>query len=263
MAHHLRGGAVPVIVYEGPSAMDGKPIVCILTGFTGTKNPKTGQMVQSWILRQDIDPISATRNGEDSSICGDCVHRRDLTTGKRSCYVNLLGPNGVYKAWRRGNYQARGRCDARRLQGRSLRVGSYGDPAMLPLEIWRDLCDNAKQWTGYTHQWQWCDPGFADICMASVETDAEQEQAEALGYRCFRVNKSVALQKRGLIVCPASDEGGKRTTCDQCHLCQGNMSERSVRVPHVQITVHGVGASKFREDSTSATQPLVASLAQT
>lgn len=242
-----------MIVYEGPSAIDGKPIVCILTGFTGTKNPKTGQMIQSWILRQDIDPISATRNGEDSSICGDCVHRRDLTTGKRSCYVNLLGPNGVYKAYKKGKYKKdlrlikKGRLAIAvpQIKGRSLRLGSYGDPAMLPLDLWRRLCDNAKQWTGYTHQWKWCDPGFADLCMASVESDEEQAIAESLGYRCFRVNKSGTSQNDS-IICPASDEGGKRTTCDQCHLCQGNMSERSARIPHVQITVHGVGASAFQ-----------------
>jgi hypothetical protein len=236
-----------VIVYEGPSAIDGKPIVCILTGFAGTSNPKTGQMIQSWILRQDIDPISATRNGEDSSICGDCVHRRDLTTGKRSCYVNLLGPNGVYKAYKRGRYKKNLSLALRRLRGRPLRLGSYGDPAMLPLDLWKRLCDNAKQWTGYTHQWKWCNPDFSQYCMASVESDMEQAEAEALGYRCFRVTHSGDPQIRGQIVCPASDEGGKRTTCDQCHLCQGNMSERSVRVPHVQITVHGVGASAFNK----------------
>ena len=236
-----------MIIYEGPSAIDGDPIVCILTGFTGTANPKTGQMIQSWILRQDMHPFEAIKSGEDYSICGNCVHRRDQSTGKRTCYVNPMGLGHIWKKYQRGGYPAVGRCEAARsLSGRSLRVGSYGDPAMLDFDLWSAIMTSTRGHTGYTHQWRWCDPRFADICMASVETDDEQAEAESLGYRVFRVN-SVESTDSNFITCPASEEAGKRTTCDRCKLCSGNFKDRSARIPHVQITVHGSGAKHFKE----------------
>lgn len=38
------------IIWEGKSRFDGKPIVCIAT--ENSKNRKTGDMVQTWILSQ-------------------------------------------------------------------------------------------------------------------------------------------------------------------------------------------------------------------
>jgi hypothetical protein len=79
------------IVYQGPSLIDGQPIVVLVQ--TGSKNRKTGDMVQTYILRSDIDPISASRTGQDSSICGDCIHKgqaSDKEQGQainRTCYV--------------------------------------------------------------------------------------------------------------------------------------------------------------------------------
>ena len=48
------------IFYRGPSMLDGAPIVAIATD---SSNSKTGGMVQTWILRADIDPVTAARNG--------------------------------------------------------------------------------------------------------------------------------------------------------------------------------------------------------
>ena len=44
-----------LVLYEGPSEIDGKPIVCIAT--LDSRNRKTGNMVQTWILRQDVSPF--------------------------------------------------------------------------------------------------------------------------------------------------------------------------------------------------------------
>ena len=44
------------IIYQGPSLLDGKPIVAIAT--TASRNVKTGSMVSIWIMRQDIDPVT-------------------------------------------------------------------------------------------------------------------------------------------------------------------------------------------------------------
>ena len=64
-----------LIAYEGKSRIDGAPIVVILTALNGSMNTKTGHMVQSYILRADIDPVKAAKTGLDASICGDCQHR--------------------------------------------------------------------------------------------------------------------------------------------------------------------------------------------
>ena len=83
-----------IIFYEGASPLDGKPIVGIALPDKKTGNSKTGRMASTLIIRSDIDPITASRLGEDYSICGDCMHRGianpNKTSGgadERSCYV--------------------------------------------------------------------------------------------------------------------------------------------------------------------------------
>jgi hypothetical protein len=82
------------ILYRGPSEIDGQPIVAIAT--YSNRNTKTGQVVQTYILREDINPLEASKTGQDYSICGDCPMRGDVTTDparkiakNRKCYVNL------------------------------------------------------------------------------------------------------------------------------------------------------------------------------
>jgi len=66
------------IIYKGPSLLDGKPIVVIAT--FSNRNTKTGAVVQTYILRSDINPLEASKTGEDFSICGDCTMRGEVTT---------------------------------------------------------------------------------------------------------------------------------------------------------------------------------------
>ena len=49
------------VLYDGPSVLDGQPIVVIAT--METSNRKTGNMVQTWILRSDISPTDASKIG--------------------------------------------------------------------------------------------------------------------------------------------------------------------------------------------------------
>ena len=85
------------IVYDGPSMLDGKPIVVIVCALERSRNVKTGHMVQTYIIRKDMHPVEAVNSGEDASICGTCVHRKDTVTGRRSCYVTLAhGPSHVW-----------------------------------------------------------------------------------------------------------------------------------------------------------------------
>jgi hypothetical protein len=230
------------IIYEGPSLIDGMPIVVIVT--FDSDNSKTGNMMQTWILRSDMDPVTASRTGADRSICGDCIHRgiphNDVKgwAKKRSCYVNLLfAPNVVYKSYVRGIYAPAD--DISEIgRGQVIRVGSYGDPAAVPQHIWDQLLQHAAAWTAYTHNPVNPDP---QRLMTSADTLAQAHDAWARGERTFRVLKTALDLQPTEILCPASAEAGKRTTCANCKLCAG----ASIAAKNIAIVVHGNGASHF------------------
>ncbi len=218
-----------VILYKGPSLLDGRPIVCIATGLErGSINTKTGPMVQTYILADGgLSPLHAVANGTDASVCGDCPHRGT------SCYVNLAqGPRAVWDAYTRGVYEW-GKGD-QRFRGRSIRFGAYGDPAAVPRIVWYRLKRVAAHTTGYTHAWRTCDKRMACYCMASCETEADVELAQRKGYRTFRVRVQGQPLRADEIVCPASAEGGKRRTCATCKACSGAGTGHGVA-----IYVHG------------------------
>jgi len=70
------------ILQRGVSPIDGNPFVVIMT--MSTSNRKTGDMIQVWILRDDVNPVAAVAMGDDITICGDCPHRKQAD-GTRSC----------------------------------------------------------------------------------------------------------------------------------------------------------------------------------
>lgn len=228
------------IIFEGPSKIDGAPIVVIATD--GSRNEKTGDMIQTWIIRTDVPPHVAARDGRDVSICGTCIHRWDPETHKRSCYVAVHNaPLAVFKAYHAGNYQ---RATPREVgRGRVVRIGAYGDPAAVPARIWRDLVSESAGRTGYTHQWQHPDPkvrrnaaALRGLVMASADTPADAELAARRGWRTFRVRQpSQPLLPRER-TCPASLEAGARVQCVTCRACDG-----ATRGNRIAILDHGPG----------------------
>lgn len=241
-----------VIIWRGASLIDGAPIVVILVGIRdNSTNTKTGEMLQTYILREDIDPLTAIHTGADESICGDCPHRGTiapiedtppwhtsarrlgLLTGNvgRTCYVpvwrNVLS---VYKALQRGTYgtdavsrgQISGIC-----ADRVVRIGSYGDPYAVPMWVWDAVTARALRWTGYTHQWRRPEAApLRSIVMASADSGQDAIDAIEAGWRYFRVQMDGADPVEGLpeFSCPASKEMGEKTTCFACSLCSGGWS---------------------------------------
>lgn len=240
------------VIYDGPSLIDGSPIVAIAK--VKSNNKKTGAMTQTWILRSDIDPISASRTGADTAICGDCPHKgtpSDKATGwatDRSCYVNLLfAPNGVYKAYKRGSYPVAQGHDAIRAIGflRGVRLGSYGDPCAVPNYIWDSLTSGAEYVTAYTHNP--VNP-MPELIMTSADNAGQAQAAWDKGERTFRVISELDQVMKGKeILCPASEEArqasGKAVTCSACKLCGGN----SVKAKSVAIVAHGASKRKAKE----------------
>jgi hypothetical protein len=216
------------VIYEGPSMIDGQHIIAIAVGLANaSSNRKTGNMIQTYILRADQSPIDAVNSGADVSICGDCKLRGIVENGKnkrRRCYVNLgQGPLSVWLAWTRGNYPI---WDGFDVSGRLVRLGTYGDPMAVPHIVWRSFLKHASGWTGYTHQWKRPSAGFyARYCMASVDSEDEAREAIALGWRTFRVAMPGHIERlRFEAVCPASAEAGKKLTCETCRACDGTAS---------------------------------------
>jgi len=237
------------VLYEGPSRIDRKPIVVIAVGLDRkSDNAKTGGMVQTYILRQDMSPMDALRTGADASICGGCVHRPKSHDGKtysaRSCYVNVAqGPTVVWKSYKAGKYPTLPYSEiANVFAGKLVRFGSYGDPAAAPVIYWQAIKAVAMGTTGYTHQWR--SERLRDtlsVCQLSADSARDVEKAHEFGVGSFRVLRHGELPVLGEFVCPASAEAGKKTTCAECRACDG------VSKYHVVIAAHGIGANNYAQ----------------
>ena len=223
-----------VILYDGPSVLDGSPIVVIAT--LKSKNSKTGDVVQTWILRSDVNPLEASEKKQDYSICGGCPHRQSIGGG---CYVNIgQAPNGVFKAYKRGMYA---KVDDNRLaelmKKRKVRIGAYGDPAAVPYRVWERVTGFASGWLGYTHQQGHpkFDKRILDFCMLSVDTPKQAQKANA---RYFRVKTPESPMMENEIECLADSKG---MTCLECGKCNGMAGEG----PSIVINVHGTRSARY------------------
>lgn len=229
------------VLYRGPSRIDGGPVAMIAT--FRSENSKTGDMVQTWILRSDVHPLEATRTGADASTCGQCPHR-PVSDG--TCYVNVgQAPAAVWRAYSAGRYQELRPAEyARAFGGRAVRLGAYGDPAAVPLDILRRIVAAADRHTGYTHQWRRF-PGLRGICMASADTLEEHELATSRGWRTFRVlMPSDRIRPGAELECPAGrvTRSGRTVQCADCGLCSGASSRTGSGgrpIPSIAIAAHG------------------------
>lgn len=214
------------ILYKGISQLDNKtPIIVVATW--NSKNTKTGDMIQTWILHARVEPHKAIRSGSDAAICGDCKYRGKYSyklkkwIEQRKCYVQVHNaPLSVYRAYHRGKYKK-----AIPLPDIPIRVGAYGDPTAVPIQVWNEILEKSSfRSTGYTHQWKLF-PEFKRFLMASVDNPSEAIQAIKKGWRIFAVQHSPNEYKNafmgGLAQCPASKEAGSLKTCSTCLACNG------------------------------------------
>lgn len=230
------------VIYRGPSALGDGNIVVIACALERSRNTKTGHMVQTYILRDDMHPVEAVRTGADATICGDCKHR-GVNGAERSCYVVLgHGPSHVWKSFERGVYpDADPATVGLLLAGKVIRLGTYGDPAAAPIKVWQDLTAYAAAWTGYSHAWRKLGVDWREMLMASADTLDEAWTAQDMGWRTFRVGAGTVY---GEVRCPASAEAGKKTVCADCRACMGLAGKARASIV---IAPHGNGARYARE----------------
>ena len=252
---------------------ESEDIVCIAT--FNSSNEKTGDEVQTWILFKHEPPHIAIDTGKDSIICGDCKHRGIVLTLedatmyayslsttkrkallkridnkkakglnsiniKRKCYVfTAQAPLQVYKSWKKGNYPTLTPKQAqKRLAYKKVRLGSYGDPVHVPLEVWNIILKFTLGTTGYTHQWKNLEYiGYSKYLMASVDTLEEMFQANVLGYRTFRVRKKNEEVQPNEVGC-LSDRNARGTKklvpCVDCMMCSGLTSKVTKDISIIQ-----------------------------
>jgi hypothetical protein len=75
------------------------------------------------------------------------------------------------------------------------------------------------------------------MVMASADTPEERNEAQRLGWRTFTVRlESDPLAYRE-VQCPASEEAGRKLTCEQCGACSGTGNNRK---GSIAIIAHGV-----------------------
>jgi len=209
------------IFYEGPSEIDGAPIRGYITH--NSSNRKTGDMIQTWIMRSDMKPTDACKTGADSSICGNCPHR---PSNGGTCYVLVhQAPLSISKS--------RATSLAVTAHHKALRLGAYGDPTAIPYGHWGTLIKklHTTSHTGYTHQWNTCNQEFRNLCMASVDSEDEQREAVSKGWRTFRVMPSGGALMANEILCPSY----KGVKCADCRLCAGTSNTGK----NIAIEVHG------------------------
>lgn len=261
-------GATPrtngVVVWSGPSPFDGAPVALIATGIARkSRNSKTKAMVQTYIMRTDVDPLIALLAGMSGSVCGDCPmigflrrptpkeRRRErarlrrlakaagrtelLKLAERSCYVAVhQSVLSVYRAFKRGAYPiATPEQTAEIFAGRAVRLGSYGDPAWTPIDVLETIVARAASRTGYTHQWR-NRPEYLRLLMGSADSQSDALEIERLGGRAFVVSADGEISATRQIVCPATTKA--KMDCERCGICNGASAQPSVR-----IAPHGAG----------------------
>ena len=123
------------VIYDGPSNYDSKPIMAI--AIMNSKNPKTADMIQLYIMRSDIEPHTALKTGDDFSVCGKCPLRPISFKAnglKKKCYVRVgFAVLTIYRTYHRGRYARPGvDFDAALVpalfEDLAFRIGTYGDP---------------------------------------------------------------------------------------------------------------------------------------
>ena len=220
-------------LYRGKSAIDNTTnIVVIATGLKrATANTKTGDMIQVWILVENEYPIDAINNGNDYAICGNCPHRK--YDGKRTCYVTTMALGSVYRTYHKGGYAKFNYAKhADLFRGRKVRFGAYGDPVNIPYILMQSIAKLSGGHTGYTHQWR--EDKFNEYkkyLQASCDNLKDFLDACDRGWSTFRVAPQGTDKYSNEISC----QGGKKTDCAKCTLCNGSSEKQR----HIMIHAHG------------------------
>lgn len=223
------------LVWEGNSPFNGEPIILLMSGMLASKNGKTGNMLQTYILLRDVRPAEAIKTGEDYSICANCPCRpitAKLDPDQAVCYVNTGndGIDGMWDSYHAGKVLQMSNIDYLLIVNRELRMGSYGEPTAVPFDVWRKLLDatgQAKNHTGYTSKWR--EPiaqEFKGYCQASCSSETEHLEAKNMGWYTYTHLPEGHPPIKNTVKCPYTKTNGVK--CRTCLLCNGAKTDVTV-----------------------------------
>jgi len=118
-------------------------------------------------------------------------------------------------------------------KGKYIRFGTYGEPSLIDIGLVAKVCDVAKNWTGYSHQWQ-RKLEYNKYFMSSVHSAMGAAHAQTKGFRSF-IASNTTLANKIAVACPASKEAGFKSNCSKCGLCSGTFGKGK---KSVQILTH-------------------------
>jgi hypothetical protein len=150
----------------------------------------------------------------------------------------------VWKSWKAGNYESEPTDKEleNMINGRRVRLGAYGDPAMLPIDVLKRLQRLSNGCLGYTSQWSqsWFDPEVLNYCCASLYNTAAVQKLKDMFPKAkyFRILQDPDEKLlNGEIIC-LNERSGKM--CHECGLCNGRRS-------NVVILAHGSWAKRMKD----------------
>jgi len=210
------------VLYDGPSKIDGKPIVVVASCINvKSENAKTGDVIQTHILVKDEHPGVARKKGLDVSVCGNCPGRKH---GKdRDCYVILCGESAAWVKQKAGEAPQILRDEWKLFANKPVRLGTYGNPSAMPFKLAMKIAKSGLAHLGYDFRWRTIHKSWSKIVMASVRSLKEKEEAKAKGFRTFRQLSPNEKVLPGELLCPASKEAKThgKIQCADCLLCCG------------------------------------------
>ena len=227
------------VLSNGLIISENKTRVVIITGFIkSSKNEKTGNMLQTWILERDIDPVTSVKTGSDSkTVCKGCI----FASGN-GCYVTVFqAPLSIWRAYKNGSYDnysklspIKQRKYLSKIKGRSIRLGAYGNPSLIPKRWITKLVKLSKNHTGYFHNWRELSAKdrsfYGQYLMASCETESSFKLATSYGLRSF-IASGTKPQHENILTCLNTTHN---MSCSRCGLCNGGNNRNSI-----WIEVHG------------------------
>jgi len=237
-----------VVLYDGPSPINGENIV-VIAQMGGTDNSKIGGLIQVWILLKDVHPWTAIKDGRDKAICGNCPHRYNPVTKKRSCYVMAMPIIAIHNSYMRGNVltwvtiknnpKLLNQFIMLVIKAGGFRWGAYGDPATIPPQIFEEVTglfdpDQIEN-LGYTHQFR---AKFAHFYkgkfMASADSLKIAKRLQAKGWNTYSVMPHDYSERFPEPELGDRCQGGKITNCQKCGLCDGKSG-------NIFTVAHGAG----------------------
>lgn len=222
------------VVYRGPSALNGEPVLCTLgCVVTPSANKKTGPMLMVSVFHADLPPHEAWKTGADAAVCGQCPLRPWLSSpGELRCFMTQTAALFLGSAWHAAHelpVDLEGAARAISRSRRKLRLGHYGNMSAVPPEVVRRLVASVRTRGGYgtCYEHEWRDPAHAwlrELAMASVESESDAVLAQALGWRTYRIREEGAPLLDSELACPHYTHGvaGRPAVqCADCGLCNG------------------------------------------